>query len=186
MSFVLSVVCLNSTGEPRISDGTLLIQEAVQDAGAAERAGYVVGLSKFFDSPVEGRSYYVQIPRGDQYPSSRVFFHYPENDPDDTKPIVVYLGDDYRVPFDMFLRSLLAVSRVQRVLVVAEWNGDVTTTKTSRDEILEDIAAGDVYLYGPWSIEEFWTHHDQHLLFYPSVTIIQAISLVQDPALPTL
>lgn len=177
MSFVLSVVCVQPTTEPQLPARTLLIQEAVQDNNAPERAGYVAGLSKFFDHPIEGRAYYVQHPNGDRYPTSRDFFHYPEDDPGDTKPIVVHLSDEYRTPFDALLRELLIVSSLRRVLMVAEWNGDVTDATVSRAEIVDDLAAGDVFLHGPWSRAEFWKHHDQRLMFYPSVTVIQEPSL---------
>lgn len=177
MSFVLSVVCVQPTAVPRLPTGALLFQEAVQDPGASERAGYVAGLSKFFDHPIEGRAYYVQHPSGGRFPSSRNFFHYPEDDPDDTKPIIVHVGDEYRTPFDTLLRTLLTVSKLRRVLVVAEWNGEVTDATVSRAEIVDDLAAGDVFLHGPWSRTEFWARHDQRHVFYPSVTVIQESAL---------
>jgi hypothetical protein len=173
MSFVLSVVCVKPVVEPRLPVGVLLIHEAVQDSGASGRAAYVAGLSKFFDYPVGGRAYLVQLPCGSRYPTSRDFFHYPEDDPGDTKPIVIHFGDEYRAPFDALLHELLAASSLRRVLVVAEWNGDVTNAMVSRAEIMEDLAAGDVFLHGPWSRAEFWVHHDQGLVFYPSVVVVQ-------------
>jgi hypothetical protein len=173
MSFVLSVVCVDPYAEPSLPDGPLFIQEVVQDARADQRACYIPGLSKFFDSPIRGCGYYVWIKGDDQYPSARAFFRSPAATQGDEQPIIVHIDPEYRAAFDTLLRALLSVSRVQRVLIVAEWNGDVTAAGVSREQALAELAAGEVFFYGPWSVEDFWARHDDWLVYYPSVTVVQ-------------
>jgi hypothetical protein len=173
MSFVLSVVCVRPRADPSLPDGSLLIEEVVQDAGASHRACYIPGLSKFFDSPVEGRGYYVWIENGERYPSSQNFFKALATSHAEEQPIAVQIDLEYRVAFATLLQVLLEISSVQRVLIVAEWNGDVTAAGVSRQQALAELAAGDVFLYGPLSSSEFWLQHDNCEILYPSVTIIQ-------------
>lgn len=171
MSFVLGVVCIDPATHPGEDFAPLIVQEAVQDAEAWKRACYLDGLSKYFAAPIYGRCYYVFVDSGGPFPSSAVFFPWPDDDPEDSKPIVLKIAVEYRPAIDALLSQLLTASTTGTIVVVCEWNGDVTRVKSS-EEAQADLASGKVPLYGPFALARFWQAHDLGSIQNPSITVV--------------
>lgn len=176
MSFVLSVVCLEPAGPLAGDFSPLFTEESIQDGN---HACYLEGLSRYFDRPIQGECVHVFVDSGERYPrsdepifTSSVFFLWPEDDPEDIKPIILTIGPEYRAAFHALLSHLLGVSGIGRLVIVCEWNGDVTQVE-SRERALENLASGEIQLHGPFSREEFWRAHDAGLIHYFSLTIVE-------------
>ena len=105
----------------------------------------------------------------------RCFSPWPEEDEDDSKPILLRIGPGYRVAFNTLLTRLLSASKSREIIIVSEWNGDVTQART-KQEALEQLASGAVRMYGPYDLETFWQMHDIDLIEYPSITLVEEMN----------
>lgn len=194
MTSILTVVCIQSSGEPALPTQPFVIEETVHDAQHAPRifayhavgsliiedavqipmhAGYLGGLTRYFGQPVEGKAYYVSVDTGDRYHTgepflaSEAFFPLPASD---EEPVLLRIGDEYRDAFTIILKALLRSSRAQRVLILSEYNGYVTSM---HERMPEEEAVDPIHIYGPMSVEEFWEAHDAGNIAQQSITIIQ-------------
>ena len=168
MSFVLTLVAEAPDTEIRLVPQQLVVEEAVQDARAAYRAGYLVGLTRHLGRDVQGWAFHVRAQREDGYVDSRPLVHDPF-DEEDEEGIYLAVPAAFRGELEALLYSLLAASRMHRVLVILEWNGAVTSPKN---------------LYGPGpneqealllaceGVEAFWSLHDAHGIKDASITTI--------------
>lgn len=164
MTFILTALSVSPRREPRIASSALQVEEAVQDADAWARAGNISGLCRYLEVPVSGRAYHVLQDEGDGYKRSNFFFPYPD---DGEQAVALVIPDTYRGAFDRLLRELDSASAEQRVLLIAEENGNVT----SLDQ--DDAGAGSVDVLGPMTIAELWRRHDLGEVLEDSVVIIE-------------
>ena len=164
MTFILSVVCVDPSLQPRVQGEHFIIEEAVQDEHSWARAGFLPGLSRYFDKPIQGEVYYVLQNEGDNYRASNRFFTYPETE---DAPAKLTLSGRCRVEFDSLVRKLAELSAVGRVLIVAEYNGSVTAPE------LDEESTENVDVVGPLSISQFWLRHDLGEILEESVVVIE-------------
>lgn len=151
--------------------GPLIIQEALQEPG---HAGYIGGLGRYFGHEIVGKAYFIFVDTGDRYHtgepflSSDVFFPLPTRDED---PVLLRIGEKYRESFDFLLNSLLVSSSVHEVLILCEYNGNVTWIG---DTTFGGLVRDTIQVYGPWSTSEFWEMHDDNLIEQGSIIILHA------------
>jgi hypothetical protein len=65
------------------------------------------------------------------------------------------------------LRRLVSASSAHQVLLLCEWNGDVTLPVLTPEDVAQ------VRMYGPVGIQGFWALADAGDIVEPSITIIQ-------------
>jgi hypothetical protein len=166
VTFIVTAVCVDCLVPPRLAaKGSLKVEPVPQDSGAWARAGYIPGLTRYLRTPVSGPAYYVLVEGENGWKSSDPLFAYP---PDGDEPVRLSLNGNHRTHFDVILRELLAASRSRQVILVAEYNGGVTSPD------LDDEAAEAVDVVGPITLDEFWRRHDQGEILEDSITILDA------------
>jgi hypothetical protein len=147
----------------------LIVEEAIQDEGAANRACYLRALTRYLHRTIDGRCYHVFVDVGRRFPSSGPFFPWPENGGDDSEPYGLRVGPKYRTALHRLLSDLIDLSGEHRVLVLCELNGNVTWP----DPNPEEVAAEPVRVFGPMTLADFWRHHDAGDIVEPSLSIVQ-------------
>lgn len=81
----------------------------------------------------------------------------------------------YRQPTDTFLRAALAVSKDHRILIVSEYNGNVSDYSGDGPHIgLEEVCPNpEAQRLGPLRLSEFWREHDSKRIIIPSLTCVE-------------
>lgn len=192
MSFVLSVVSLNATEDIPIVDswkeyeggaqtkgkrrviGALRVEEVIQRSGGGH-AGFLAGLSRYFGYVVEGAAYYVCTDTGERfketagdlagkpYSNSSEFFPWEE---DHWQRVRLVIPSKYRPAFSTLIENLGRISPDGKVLILCEWNGDVSDPidGSAPENLLTNTVSG---------IEGFWGLHDAGGIMMTSITIIE-------------
>jgi hypothetical protein len=166
--------------------GPLLIEESLQASG---HACYIPGLHTYCPGEWEGRGYFLYADTGRLYPPTATIRHgeviY------DSEPLVVTSWDDdehdndswgylsirtlYRQPANTFLRAALAACGDHRILIVCEYNGNVSGylgggPLTGDEKVHPNPEAQRL---GPLSLSEFWHLHDSKRIIIPSLICIE-------------
>lgn len=194
MTLLLSIVCVQQVGQldlpttpisieekspdrqgqprlfPHHAVGSLIIEEAHQAPGSA---AYLDGLSQYFGRSVEGKAYFILVNIGDFYHTGEPFltsealFTIPANG---NERIRLTIGDEYRSAFETILRGMLKSSAEKKLLVLCEWNGNVTSVNERTEE---ELTSFPVLIHGPVNITGFWRLHDGDQIKEGSITIIK-------------
>jgi hypothetical protein len=162
MTFIITVVCIRPLRRPIGTYSTILVELAEQDEGAWSRAGYVAGLSRYFESPVHGTAYHVLGEEGDGYKTSNMFFQYGEDD----EPARLVVPAPWRVDCEALLTDLKSASSESQILFIAEDNGHVTAPDIGAEE------SETIDRIGPIDLPTFWGLVDLGNIFEDSLTVI--------------
>ena len=80
----------------------------------------------------------------------------------------------YRQPTEAFLRAALAVSRDRRILVVCEYNGNVSDYWGDGPYTGSEAGPNpEAQRLGPLRLDEFWREHDRKRIIIPSLICIE-------------
>ena len=179
--------------------GPLMIEEAQSQKG---QAGYVPGLQGYYLGDWKGRRFFLFADTGRRVPATTwaksrigesIFdseplvipdWELPDYPPALSEPKVwgqLAIRPPFTEPVDTFLRAALAVSRVNRILLIGEYNGNVTNNRTEDAEATshsqkQPFRNPDVNIIGPITLQDFWTKNQLGTIFLPFVIIIQPSS----------
>lgn len=147
MTFILTAVCVDPRRAPGARHGRLLVRPVPNDGQAPFRAGFATTLGRYLPVPVDGSAYYIVTDEGAGYETSNVFASYPAGEDD---PIRLMIPRDLHQAFENCLTDLLAASLTGRVILIFEFNGNVTAPEESPEQELS------IDLVGPMPVNEFW------------------------------
>jgi len=164
MTFIVTAVCLHPSAPFQPPPGGVMIREVKEDESSWARAGYLPGLSRYCELPPQGRAYHLLMDEGGGYETSNAFFVYPE---DEDQPARFAVPTENRSQIKQILMALLAASAIERIILVLEENGHVTSSNLSPEE------AEMIDVVGPIAPTEFWLLADLGEIVEDSVVVIQ-------------
>lgn len=147
MTFILTAICVESIRAPETADDRLFLRPVPIDQQTPFRAGFVPALVRFLPGPTRGQAYYIVTDEGGGYETSNVFASY-QLDEDD--PVRLTVPAELHPAFERCLTDLLAASSVGKVVLVFEFNGNVTGQRGP------EASESSVDVVGPMPVAEFW------------------------------
>ena len=147
MTFILTAVCVEPGRALGTRYGRLLLRPVPTDGEAPFRAGFATTLGRYLPVPVDGSAYYIVTDEGAGYETSNVFASYPTGEDD---PVRLAIPPELHEAFESCVSDLLAASSAGRVVLIFEFNGNVTAPEESPGQALS------VDVVGPMPVSDFW------------------------------